>query len=522
MTDLTLQHIVTKTIQKTHKNYNDACAYLDSNLKKIHNKPALLNNLGLLFYQQIEYDLACRCFYFLLENNKDQYPCHNNLGLTLNRFGLGEEAVKHYKKALEIKDNYHQARSNLAYALLYFGETGRDEIKQAHQDIANHVFKQSKTYLCSRPLNPNGKITIGYVSSDLRDHAVGRFMIGILEQHNRSKFDVHVFDNRANNTDTTAQRLKKLDTHWHDINALNTHDACTLITKQNIDILIDLSGHTNGARPDIFSNRVAPAQITYLGYPNTSGLPTMDFRLGDVFADPISNASQNTETMLRLPIPMWHYTPWSNMPHLNTAPVSQNGYVTFGSANNHAKLQNDWLEVWAKSLKAIPSSRFKIKSRALRNPKVAADFLDFFKHKGVANERIDIFHYSPTKADHWQTLSSFDIALDSFPYNGTTTSCDLLWLGVPILTRQGNSHVSRTTASLLNGIGMQSWIANNNNDFIELCEEKASNTLELIKCRQSLQARIKNSSLGNSHLFITEYEHSLKKAWSITCNKHNH
>ena len=519
MTNITLQDIVDQTVEKTNNNYDEAYAHLDKCLEKIRTKPALLNNLGLLFYKKIEYDLACRCFFYLLENHTNQYTCHNNLGLTLNRFGFGEQAQAHYKKALAIKKDYHQARSNLAYVLHYFGETGRSEIKQAHQDIANYVFTHSENYIEGRKQNQTGKINLAYVSSDLRDHAVGRFMIGILEKHNRDNFKVHVFDNRPNNNDATAQRLKKLDIQWNDISSLDTKEACTLIAEQGIDILIDLSGHTNGGRPDIFSNRVAPAQITYLGYPNTSGLSQMDFRIGDVFADPKCNADQNTETMLRLPTPMWNYTPWPNMPSTEVSPFLQNGHITFGSANNHAKLQVEWLDVWAKALNAVPRSRFKIKSRALKNPKTAADFLDFFKERGVSSDRIDIEHFSANKAEHWKILSSFDIALDSYPYNGTTTSCDLIWLGVPILTRQGNSHVSRTTASLLNGIGMESWVADSDEHFIELAKEKASNHLEILKCRQNLQTWAQNSSIGHSDLFIVEYEKLLQTAWSETCDK---
>jgi len=344
----TLHNIVAQTIVKTDINYDQACDYLDQCLYELRNNPALLNNLGLLFYHKVEYDLACRCFYFLLDNHDKQHVCHNNLGLTLNRFGLGEKAVKHYRQALKIKKDYHPARANLAYALHYFGETGRAEIKLAHQSIAKNVFSESKNYLTKNiNFDAKRKINIAYVSSDFRDHAVGRFMIGILEKHDGNLFNVHVLDNRVNNNGATAQHLKSLPLQWHDIHKVSTHETCELIAKLKIDVLVDLSGHTNGGRPDVFSHRTAPAQITYLGYPNTSGLPMMDYRIGDIFADPIGFAEQNTEHMLRLPVPMWNYTPWPDMPTPESSPFSKNGHITFGSANNHAKLQLQWLEVWA-------------------------------------------------------------------------------------------------------------------------------------------------------------------------------
>ena len=516
-----LQNVAANAIKHTYNNYENAVNYLNLELQKIKDNPAFINNLGLLFYKKVEYNLACHCFYFLLENHDNKYYCHNNLGLTLNRFGWGEKAVTHYKKALAIKSDYHQARSNLAYALQYYGETGRDEIKQAHVAINDHVFSESKNYIGSTnlDLNPSKKIKLGYVSSDFREHAVGHFLIGIFEQHDRNKFEIHVFDNRKNNNDPTAKHLKKFTSHWHEIHSLNTDEACKLIQNSKIDVLVDLSGHTSGGRPDIFSNRVSPVQITYLGYPNTSGLSTMDFRIGDIYADLEEYKDQNTESMLRLPFPMWTYSPWGDMPEISDSPYEKNNYITFGSANNHAKLQTQWLEVWAKALAALPHTRFKIKSRALRNPKMSEDLLTFFSDRGVKRSRITIEHYSPTKSDHWQFLSSFDIGLDSYPYNGTTTSCDLLWLGVPIISRAGNSHVSRTTASLLNGVGLNDWVANDDNEFIKLCEEKSSDLFSLNHCRQNLRARMQHESVGNSTIFIVEYEKLLQNAWALTCKK---
>jgi len=234
-----LQNVAANAIKHTYENYENAVNYLNLELQKIKDNPAFINNLGLLFYKKVEYNLACHCFYFLLENHDDKYYCHNNLGLA------------------------------------------------AHVAINDHVFSESKNYIGSTnlDLNPSKKIKLGYVSSDFREHAVGHFLIGIFEQHDQNKFEIHVFDNRKNNNDPTAKHLRKFTSHWHEIHSLNTDEACKLIQDSKIDVLVDLSGHTSGGRPDIFSNRVSPVQITYLGYPNTSGLSTMDFRIGDIYAD---------------------------------------------------------------------------------------------------------------------------------------------------------------------------------------------------------------------------------------------
>ncbi len=520
MSAQTLENFASVVINIAKDDHSKACIKLDEYLIQIKDKSTALNNLGLLFYQHVEYEFARKTFVYAIKQDPKNHSLYNNHGLTLNRLGQGPLAVKQYKKALSLKPDYHQARSNLAYTLLYFGTTGRKEILTAHQNIAKHVFSDTKNYITYQHTqqsfdNKKRKLKIAYVTADLRNHAVGSFMFGILQNHDTERFDIHILDNRSNNNDHMAQRLKSLQKQWHDISAMDTETACQFITKLKIDILIDLSGHTKGGRLDIFSHRTAPIQITYLGYPATSGLPEVDYRIGDIFCDPLENKGQNTEQILRLHHAMWNYTPWPDMPkQYTTCPFEQQGFITFGSANNHAKLQDVWIKTWAQALKAVPDSRFHIKSRSLKSPNARQQLLHFFQNKGIKQDRISIEHYSPTKADHWQALSRFDIGFDSFPYNGTTTTCDLLNLGIPVVTRSGNSHVSRTTGSILNTLGLSSWVAINDHQFIEICQEKAQNLNELRKLRQSLRTRFSSSSLGNGKLFIVEYEKQLMSAWA--------
>ena len=216
---LKLSAIVEQTIAHAEHDYNRALDFLDTQLKELANNFGAINNLGLMFYKNIHYDLACRCFYFVLSLDNTQYRTHNNLGLTLNRCGNGAKAVDHYTQALNCKADYHPARSNLAYALLYFGETGRDEILQAHKAIDQNVFLDKKSFINMHniDLNPNRRLNIGYVSSDFRNHAVGRFLQGVFENHDTQAFQIHAFDNRANNTDETAQKLKQNEIRWHQI-----------------------------------------------------------------------------------------------------------------------------------------------------------------------------------------------------------------------------------------------------------------------------------------------------------------
>lgn len=524
MAKINIENIVKQVLSTQDKlDFSAASTTLVQLIKPLKQDISSLNRLGLRFYQQVEYEFARQVFEFILEQYPDNFSAHNNLGLSLNRLGLSELAIEHYQQALKIKPDYHQARSNYAYTLLYFGKTGRREILTAHRDIAKYALPKSLDYQVSTQLNTDQKkIRLGYVSSDFRNHAVGRFIQGVLEKHNRQHFEIHIFDNRKNNNDDTAKHLKSLDLKWHDIANLSSEDVIQLVLNKQINILIDLSGHTNGGRPDVFCHRVAPVQINYLGYPNTSGFDTMAFRIGDDYADLKKFDSQHSEKTLRLPHAMWTYSSWNDAPKNPTkSPALQNGFVTFGSANNHAKLQEKWLKTWAKVLLAVPESKLLLKSRALKSPVITQKLYNFFSNAGVNADRISMLHFSATREEHWQHLNKFDIALDTYPYNGTTTSCDLLNLGIPIVTRSGQSHVSRTTGSILNTLGLDSWIASSDKHFIDTCIEKASNLTELIKLRQSLAERFQNSTLGNPTLFMISYEQLLKTAWNNYLAKHS-
>jgi len=489
-------------------------------ISKYKKQPEIIIWLGMHYYRSVNYNFARYCFEHLIRLLPNYYPAYNNLGLVLNRIGLARESAAAYKKALRIKPDYRHARSNLAFVLHYFGETGRDEILQAHKNIAEYAFPNSQNFVNNRTIekSTDRKLRLGYLSGDFREHAVGQFIQNILKQHDRKKFEIVVFDTRNQANDPITEKLKQLDLTWVNLNGVVTQAACNKIVRYKIDILIDLAGHTSGGRSDIFSNRVAPVQLIYLGYPNTSGLPNMDFRIGDSYADLEEFANQNSEHMLRLPHALWNYHPWNDMPPKRQSSACQtNGFVTFGSANNHAKLQPEWLAVWARVLNRIPDSRLVLKSRALQSSQIVNDVLAIFERNGVNKRRIDLKHYSASRADHWREISKFDVALDSFPYHGTTTSCDSLWLGVPVITRAGNSHVSRTTASILHTLELDDWIADSDDQFIDLCVTKAADLTALKQLQFSLRDRMKSSSLIDSQQFMPGFEKVLREAWTIHC-----
>jgi len=521
-----IDHTAAQLIKHIYKVSREAPSILQAEMcnicEQFKHQPNVIEKLGTQFYRLSNYNYAFYCFEYLIKQNPRHFSAYNNLGLVLNRFGLGHQAAEAYRRALAIKPDFHPSRSNLAYVLHYFGETGREEILEAHKDVAKYAFPNSKDFIKNKvfDLSQNRKLRLGYLSGDFREHAVGHFIQGILTKHDREQFDIHIFDTRNEINDPTTEKLRGLELKWHNIKGLVTQAACSKIASKKIDILIDLAGHTAGGRVDVFGNRVAPVQLTYLGYPNTSGLPTMDFRIGDNFADLERFEIQNTEHMLRMPYALWNYQPWNTMPEsTGDSSCEKNGYVTFGSANNHAKLQPEWLEQWAKVIQQVPNSRLVLKSKSMQNAQVVKNVLAIFAKQGVDNSRLELSHFSPTREAHWHEVSRFDIALDSFPYNGTTTTCDLLYLGVPVVTRAGNSHVSRTSGSILHTLGLYDWIAYSDDEFVALCVKKAKDLTALIELKASLKNKMLSSSLMDSDLFVSDYEKILRKAWRIHCEK---
>ncbi|MFT5134707.1 MAG: protein O-GlcNAc transferase [Gammaproteobacteria bacterium] len=502
--------------------YDQGVMALNDAIKEHGDDANLVNRLGAECFRSGNYDLALRCFQYVVAKVPEHYSALNYLGSTLQNLGLGLDAANAYRQSLHYNPNFLPTLACYGLSLLYYGQTGRHEILRAQKNTAISAFSSSTKFVDDGEpvsLSRTRRLNVGFVSSDLREHAVGHFMLGILSSMNRENYAVHVFDNGAENADPTTSLMRSLDVSWHSINSKPTAGACKMITRKNIDILIDLNGHTAGSRQDVFSNRVAPVQAIYLGYPCSSGMPNIDFRIGDTFCDLEEFDEQNTEKMVRLPFAMWNYHPWSTMPNNNPQkfPFEKNGYITFGSANNHAKLQPEWLMLWAKVLEKIPNSRLIIKSQGVRNVEIAARIRQIFGAR-VDLDRIELRHYSSTPEDHWREVSGFDIALDSYPYNGTTTTCDMLWLGVPVVTCTGSSHLSRTTGSILTTLNLSDWVSSDEDDFINLCIRKAADLESLALLKKQLRSRMQQSTLIDSKAFVPEFDKALRLMWDTFCD----
>jgi predicted O-linked N-acetylglucosamine transferase (SPINDLY family) len=361
----------------------------------------------------------------------------------------------------------------------------------------------------------NRRLRIGFVSPDFKDHPVIHFILPFLENYDRNQIELFVYSQVADLDEWTEMASKHVD-HWRSLVHVPDVEAATLIRSDQIDILVDLAGHTNGNRLLVFAHKPAPIQVTYLGYPDTSGLAAMDYRITDALADPPGmTENHNTEQLIRLPGCAWCYGAYSDILP-NKSPAAMNNYVTFGSFNNLAKVNDRMLRVWARILEAVPSSRLLLKAAGFRSMEARKRVREiFFLHSGIDEDRLDFRLPEEKHESHLALYGEMDIALDTFPYHGTTTTCEALWMGVPVVILEGKSHVSRVGVSLLTSIGLPEMVAVSEDEYVKIAVTLAGN-VELLKShRENLRDKLQNSRLLDGISFSRDLESVFRQMWKL-------
>jgi predicted O-linked N-acetylglucosamine transferase (SPINDLY family) len=290
------------------------------------------------------------------------------------------------------------------------------------------------------------------------------------------------------------------------------------VCKDGIDILVDLAGHTAENRLLVFARKPAPVQITWLGYPNTTGMPVMDYRLTDEIADPPGEAGHyHSETLIRLPDGFLCYSPPDDAPEVSGLPARQSVRITFGSFNNLPKINEAVIALWSRLLLQVPQSDLLLKSKQFADAHVRQRFLDLFTSHGIAAERITLQPRVPSTAGHLALYDRVDIGLDPFPYNGTTTTCEALWMGVPVITLRGDRHAGRVGASLLTRVGLKELIAESEAHYIEIGKKLARDLDGLEELRTDLRARMQASTLCDGQSFARMMENTFRLFWKTWC-----
>jgi protein O-GlcNAc transferase len=432
-----------------------------------------------------------------------------------------DAAVTAYRQALTLDPDFADAHSNLLLCLHYRPDVDAAELFAEHQRWGEQhgapLAAMIATHANAR--DPKRRLRIGYVSPDFRAHSVSHFIAPVLAHHERRHFEVYCYYN-AHQVDATTERLKGLADHWRNIAHLTDAEVAALIGQDGIDILVDLAGHTAHNRLLLFARKPAPIQVTYLGYPDTTGLATIDYRLTDALTDPPGASERfHTEALVRLSQGFLTYQPSAESPPVNALPTLGGDQITFGSFNNAAKLNTAVIALWAQILRALPHAHLILKAAQLGDADTAERFRQRFAEHAIAPERLQILGAFASEGDHLKAYHGIDIALDPFPYNGTTTTCEALWMGVPVITLAGQTHAGRVGLSVLTQAGLSELITPTPEAYVERAIELAKDLPRLQALRQGLRARLAASALCDAHGFTQALETAYREMWERYCSE---
>ncbi len=466
---------------------------------------------------------------------------HNNMANTLIKMGRLQQALGHYQQAISIKPDLSQAYINLAWVYREYGmlpeswQCLSELQKQTTLSPADHsdlLFSlnydpsfdnQAKYELAkkwwtrqSQKAVKQDKITklpakpikIGFISPDFCNHPVGQFLLPLIKNFSGERLNTFCYANLPKIPDKQTLRLQKAAGYWRDIAPLNDQDAAGLIKKDKIDILIDLAGHTANNRLGVMSLMPAPVQASWLGYVNTTGLPVIDYRLTDEITDPPGSEIFYSEKLYRLPHGFFCFSPPKKSPDISSHNSGNNNITTFASFNNLPKITPEVVEVWATILNRLPQARLLLVSRQFAEPAIIARYQELFKQHNIAKDHV-IFQGSLPYLEYLNLFNQVDIALDSFPHNGHTITCDTLWMGVPLITLRGNCYAGRMGSSIMTRIGLPDLIATNKDEYVSIAINLASNKLRLQELRSGMRERLLKSEICQQKQFCLDFEQAV-------------
>jgi len=435
------------------------------------------------------------------------------LGRILGEQGRHPEAVELFRKVLAMQPEDDAAWSELLFSMNYSEQFSRHEVFAEHLKYGDRFPRAPAMAIDAGRVNSGRRLRVGYLSPDFWLHPVAHFMAPVLSRHDRARFEVFCYYTGRQH-DAMTGRLKTVCEHWRETAGVPDEGLERILRGDELDILVELSGHSNHQRLALLATRVAPVQVTYLGYPNTTGLAAIDYRLTDARADPPGESDRfHSEKLFRLPDTFLCYAPPTVKIEATAAPFHQTGYVTFGSFNNFAKISPITVKLWSKVLALVPNSRLLVKTRGLQDPGLRVLLLGRFRDHGIEADRIQLMPLILDQREHLQTYGGVDIALDTFPYNGTTTTMEALWMGVPVVTLEGDRHASRVGASILSALGLADCVARTQDEYVQIAVRLAGAASELDVLRQRLRPRLSASPLTDGARFTAHLEQAYLKMW---------
>jgi predicted O-linked N-acetylglucosamine transferase (SPINDLY family) len=474
-------------------------------------------NLGNIFIEQGRIAEARASYLRALEIKPDYAEAHTNLGNILRNQGLLHEAEACYRRAKEIKPDLAIAYSNLLFTLNFYSDKCGEEIFAVcgEYDKLFCLPHRGEWQTHSNSRESKRRLRVGYISPDFRNHAVAFFAEPILANHDKSQVEIFCYA-EVKREDEYTERFRRMGDHWHSTVGMSNEAAAQMIREHQIDILVDLAGHTAENRLLILARKPAPIQITYLGYPGTTGLSAMDYRITDHYADPEGIADTfYSERLLRLPGSLWCYRPSADMSETSPLPALSRGYLTFGSFNNFNKVDQDTLELWAELLRALPNSRLMMLT--VPEGEARLRLASRFAELGISAQRLEFYGKLPG-AEFRRKFLEVDITLDPVTVNGATTTCESLWMGVPVMSLAGDHFLTRAGLSILSTAGLSDFVASSREDYIRIATHLADNLHLLAEIRDGLREHLSASPLVDEAGFTRNLEALYRKIWADWCS----
>ena len=472
--------------------------------------PEPLCGLAALELTQGHLAAAKTIFLRAIEIDENCAEAHFNIGYINCLQGTWDEGLSSVRFATELEPENTAYWSMLLWLMTAHPTASPEEVTAEHLAFGERFYRPSKLLAGGGSRDETSPIRVGYLSAAFRHHVCMDFFLPLLENHSSSEVEVYCY-NASAKRDSITESVKSLAEYWRDIALLGDAEAVKIILEDDLDILVDIDGHAGGNRIGVICEKPAPVIVNWLGYPNTTGLKAVDYRLVDYITDPIATSDPAApESLVRLPTSFLIYKPLDDQKPAMEPPILSNGYCTFGCFNHPAKLNDEVFGAWSSILRDSPHSILALKNRLLMCEETQSIISQKFENLGVQKGRIIYLPYVDAQVDHLLHYNQIDIALDPFPYNGTTTTCEALWMGVPLITKLGDRHAARVGASLMTTIGSPELIGRTTNEYIESAVQLSKDKGRLQIYRSGLREKLNNSSLCDYAGFAARMEESLK------------
>ena len=497
----------------------------ETNLRRgIELEPTLVEahvRLGVIAADRARCGEATAHWQTALQLEPQQAEVHRHWGVMLQRQGRTEEAIGCFRQALEIDPQLAGAQSDALYAAHYQAGVTPASLAAAHriyqQQFAAPLRATWRAHENTR--DPERPLRLGFVSADFGMHPVGYFLVRPLEHLDRRQFEIWCYNDRVRG-DVLQDRLRATATHWRQA-AMNNEQLAEQIRADRVDILFDLAGHTASNRMPVFARKPAPIQISWIGYEGSTGLEAIDYLLADRFELPPAAEAFISEHVLRMPDGCYCFDPPADAPAVSRLPALSRGAVTFASFNNPAKLTAEVLALWAEVLRRVDGSRLLLKYRWLDTREVSGRIQRMFADQGIDRSRFELLGWSPY-ADMLAHYDHVDLALDPFPFNGGVTTCDALWMGVPVITWPGETFASRHSLSHLSNVGLTETIAKDRGEYVEIAARLAGELPRLAALRGRLRQQMAASPLCDGGRFAEGLSALLRDVWRQWCDTPSH